>query len=245
MNKIIAGILVVITLVVVYLVLVDRPTMGTEVSQEELTTYFEERLTTLGQIEGITGTGEGLDANLLMASFPGFQIEDFDGVEATEGRYELDTGEIYFVRDFESPVSPNQFIISTVGYDTLLQNISDRLGITLRTQEDVDEIIETINLADIVVVGIDEEASVLDTTITPLTVVEDSRCAEGVVCVQMGTVRVNTSVVDDTGERTEIFQLAEGPITPEGIHLVRVDPQATTTGAISSGEYIFYFSVER
>lgn len=74
--------------------------------------------------------------------------------------------------------------------------------------------------------------------IVPLTVVEDSRCPQGVACIQAGTVRI-TAEVD--GSRTE---LALG--RPVGrVTLVEVYPTRRKDTTYYPDEYRFGFKVTR
>jgi hypothetical protein len=89
-----------------------------------------------------------------------------------------------------------------------------------------------------------ETVEVLGVKITPQTLLEDSRCPSDVVCIQAGTVRVNTEVVCDSGTLEQVFVLNETVETEVGkITLLRVEPNPESTASIESGQYVFYFEV--
>ncbi|MDO8407614.1 MAG: hypothetical protein Q7S95_00040, partial [bacterium] len=59
-----------------------------------------------------------------------------------------------------------------------------------------------------------EELSGLDENVTPLTVIQDSRCPVGVQCVWAGTVKLRARVVSGLGTSTPEFEIGQ-PITTE------------------------------
>jgi hypothetical protein len=82
------------------------------------------------------------------------------------------------------------------------------------------------------------------TTLTPLTVEEDSRCPMDVQCIQAGTVRVQVRVhvasqnrVTSVGSGTPV-QLATG-----WLHLAAVCPPRLTTTRISPSDYVLTFKL--
>ncbi len=83
-------------------------------------------------------------------------------------------------------------------------------------------------------------------TITPLKVLEDSRCPADVTCIQAGTVRLSAKVrVDQQGvESTETFAIGE-PVSIGGgtITLVSVNPNKSQNTTISPSNYEFMFKV--
>lgn len=91
-----------------------------------------------------------------------------------------------------------------------------------------------------------EGASALDATVTPLEVVEDSRCPSGVRCVWAGRVRVKVRV--QTAERTDEAVLAVGETVRHGglgVTLTNVAPYPEANVAIASNQYRFTFAVQR
>ena len=90
---------------------------------------------------------------------------------------------------------------------------------------------------------LDEKGALLGETITPLQILEDSRCPVDVQCVQAGTVKVKVKVENSTGVTVETFTLGTGVITgTEAITLTHVSPQKNSTVQITPGEYRFMFS---
>ena len=82
----------------------------------------------------------------------------------------------------------------------------------------------------------------LGTTIEPLSVVEDSRCPQGVQCIQAGTVRVRVRVAG----MEQVLPLG-GSVTTSGatVTLIAVTPYPQAGSAVSEADYAFAFSVAR
>lgn len=93
---------------------------------------------------------------------------------------------------------------------------------------------------------IQKSATGLSVTITPLEIIEDSRCPRGVQCIQAGTVRVRASLVSGLGTANQIFAL-NVPVTTEAetVTLVAVSPEAEAGKAIASLDYRFVFRVTK
>jgi hypothetical protein len=91
---------------------------------------------------------------------------------------------------------------------------------------------------------IGREASGLNVKVTPLSVVEDSRCPTDVQCIQAGTVRVRATLGSALGTGVQIFTL-NTPITTEAeiITLFAVTPVKESTKAIAPTDYRFVFKV--
>ncbi len=83
-------------------------------------------------------------------------------------------------------------------------------------------------------------------TITPIEVVEDSRCPTGVYCIQAGTVRIKATVESGLGKSTMTFTLGT-PVTTEAetIILSDVQPFKTQSHTIAQNEYKISFTVEK
>lgn len=94
--------------------------------------------------------------------------------------------------------------------------------------------------------GIQKPVTGFGVTITPLKVLEDSRCPADVTCIQAGTVRLSAKVrVDQQGvESTETFAIGE-PVSIGGgtITLVSVNPNKSQNTTISPSNYEFMFKV--
>ncbi|WP_230293436.1 hypothetical protein [Croceicoccus sp. Ery5] len=84
-----------------------------------------------------------------------------------------------------------------------------------------------------------------DVVLTPMAVIEDSRCATGTQCVWAGRAVVTTRI-DGAGWR-ETVDLVAGDSTAVrdyGIILAHVAPERTAGGDIAAGDYRFIFMVE-
>ncbi|PIR38310.1 MAG: hypothetical protein COV34_01740 [Candidatus Zambryskibacteria bacterium CG10_big_fil_rev_8_21_14_0_10_42_12] len=209
----------------------------------ELTEYFAERMTTLGVRGGMMPI-EGFDAGLLIGAFPGLIKADFQDVETFEGHYEIQAGELVFVRDQEQPISSAERTVSNEGYGTLLQNLSTRLDMTVNSESDIDAIIDTINISEIIETKIDQGASAYSITIVPQEVLEDSRCPIDVECIQAGTVRVKAVVESDTGSAEYIFEpFSTLTIDAIDVTLVQVAPMPESGVTIDQDTYAFVFEV--
>ena len=75
---------------------------------------------------------------------------------------------------------------------------------------------------------------------------EDSRCAIDVTCIQAGTVRVRATVASVGGSSSHEFTLNEASdIDGQMITLVSVSPEAQSTIDLQNEDYIFRFSVTK
>jgi hypothetical protein len=93
---------------------------------------------------------------------------------------------------------------------------------------------------------IGQASSVLGIKITPLSIIEDSRCPTDVQCIQAGTVRISATLVSGMGTAIQTFAL-NVPITTEAemITLIAVTPEKRSAHEIASGEYRFTFRVSK
>lgn len=85
----------------------------------------------------------------------------------------------------------------------------------------------------------------LGVKITPLKILEDSRCPVDVQCIQAGTVRLQAQVVDGMGTSTVTFILGK-PITLEASAVVLIDVQPTKHSQVTlqPSDYTFTFSID-
>jgi hypothetical protein len=92
----------------------------------------------------------------------------------------------------------------------------------------------------------DRSISGLDVKVTPLLLLEDSRCPIDVQCIQAGTVRIRALLESGLGSGPQVFVLG-APITTEAetvtLIAVRPDPKAGKT--IGSAEYTFVFRITK
>lgn len=220
----------------------DENNSGTS---DEFGGYFMDQMI----VKGVADIGmpiEGFDANLLIRAYGGLKSSDFASVEAFEGHYEVQGNEVVFVRDQASPISSAEKTISNEGFATLLKNVSSRLNIKISSNDDIDVLIETINTNEGIAVRIGETGEALGIRITPLEMLEDSRCPSDVQCIQAGTVRVRVKLESGLGIATQEFELNKVITTEvENITLTRVEPQTIAGKKVLDGEYVFYFEISK
>ncbi|OGZ42072.1 MAG: hypothetical protein A3C80_01490 [Candidatus Ryanbacteria bacterium RIFCSPHIGHO2_02_FULL_45_43] len=89
---------------------------------------------------------ERFDALLLMRAFPGLREADFDSVETYEGEYAYDKEELKFQRNVSGSVSTIEKTVSNEGYETLLENLSKRLGMSVSSMEAAIDLIDAIDI---------------------------------------------------------------------------------------------------
>lgn len=58
-----------------------------------------------------------------------------------------------------------------------------------------------------VTVGMGDPAHFIGVSLTPLMIAEDSRCPAGVQCIQAGTVRVSTAILEGGVSRIQVLTL--------------------------------------
>lgn len=93
--------------------------------------------------------------------------------------------------------------------------------------------------------GINEGASALGVTITPLEVLEDSRCPADVQCVWAGRVRVRATLETASGKNEQII-ISNTPVMTDAkkITLVRIEPEARANTEEQPSAYRFYFEIK-
>ncbi len=95
-------------------------------------------------------------------------------------------------------------------------------------------------------VRINESIDVLGNKITPLQILEDSRCPIDVQCIQAGTVRLRAILENSLGKSEQVFILGESVTTEnEFVSMVRVEPSTDSKTTINDTEYTFYFKVKK
>lgn len=90
--------------------------------------------------------------------------------------------------------------------------------------------------------GIGQTVGVDGPRITPLAVLEDSRCPENARCVWAGRVRISVRI--DLGSRSEERELERGtpiPVADGALELVEVLPERNTDRTILPEDYQFGF----
>ncbi len=93
---------------------------------------------------------------------------------------------------------------------------------------------------------IDQKVSGLGVDITPLAVLQDSRCPVDVQCIQAGTVKIRARLVGGLGTAMQEFTIGQ-PITTETemVTLTAVSPQPKAGIKIPDSEYVFRFEVTK
>ncbi|MDP3880664.1 MAG: hypothetical protein Q8Q32_00575, partial [bacterium] len=87
---------------------------------------------------------EGFTPDMFMQAFPGLVASDFQGVEAALGVYQVQNGQINFIYTANTPPHSAERAITEQGMQTLLANVSSRLGISTTSQAQIDKIIRAL-----------------------------------------------------------------------------------------------------
>ena len=93
---------------------------------------------------------------------------------------------------------------------------------------------------------IDQKVSGLGVDITPLAVLQDSRCPVDVQCIQAGTVKIRARLVGGLGTAMQEFTIGQ-PITTETevVTLTAVSPQPKAGIKIPDSKYVFRFEITK
>ena len=225
------------------------------------TIYFRDLL--VGGVTNKVGyLPEGsIDAYYLLETFSGLQSSDFNSVEGIDGQYQVVNQELKFINN-GGGAGMVESQITDAGYQTLLSNLAQRLGVEIFNQVGV----ATVNIFSLVEkidtkrswsAKIGQTTAGFSAVVTPLEVLEDSRCPQNVNCIQAGTVRLraklSSDLVSESEDLEEIFTLNK-PIQIEGeridneadtVTLVKVEPSPKAGVSITPTDYIFYFEEER
>jgi hypothetical protein len=90
--------------------------------------------------------------------------------------------------------------------------------------------------------GIGQTAELGGIAVTPIAVLEDSRCPRDVQCPWAGRVRINARTTDRSASRTQELALGEPvPVAGGKLELVEVEPEARAQTPIPAGDYRFGF----
>lgn len=98
-----------------------------------------------------------------------------------------------------------------------------------------------------VTAALGEHVSAYGVLLTPMDIVEDSRCPVDVACVQAGQLRVNVMLSSAMGTSTMPFTLASAePVTTEtaSLWLSESTPEPLASDPASESEYLFTFRIE-
>lgn len=110
--------------------------------------FFTEELQRAG-VERVGQPIEGFSAFIYLEVFPGFESSDFDSVSTLEGIYNIEGGELKYVRTGGSLVTSAEETISEEGYRILLENLSRRLGVEVESESDVAALLEKLREGDV------------------------------------------------------------------------------------------------
>lgn len=93
---------------------------------------------------------EGFEAAMLLDIFPGLEASDFDGVKtgmgSGEGVHFYVNGELQWERTESQPITSAERTVSQEGYGMLLENLSERLGMSASSAEETTAIIDEIDI---------------------------------------------------------------------------------------------------
>ena len=90
--------------------------------------------------------------------------------------------------------------------------------------------------------GLGETVYVDGPSVTPLEVLEDSRCPEGVACVWAGRVRIKVRIHLGAGDRSQELTLGKPIQIADGsLELVQVGPARAQGAPIAPKDYSFGF----
>jgi hypothetical protein len=91
-----------------------------------------------------------------------------------------------------------------------------------------------------------QKATLGGESITPLEVLEDSRCPQDVQCIQAGTVRIKVLIESGLGTSEQTLSLNQTMTTESSaISFTSVAPDKKSTESISSSSYVFTFTVSK
>ena len=87
---------------------------------------------------------DGYEPYMFMAVFPGLTESDFEGVQASIGVYTMQDGRLVHKTDNTRLIHPAAKAVTDVGMNTLLANISVRLGVDLSTTGTLTQIMNAL-----------------------------------------------------------------------------------------------------
>ncbi len=93
---------------------------------------------------------------------------------------------------------------------------------------------------------IDQEVSSGGVRITPLEILEESRCPSDVTCIQAGTVRIRARLISGLGEAMQEFKIGQSITTEaESVTLTEVSPYPKAGIKIKEADYLFQFEIKK
>ncbi len=97
-----------------------------------------------------------------------------------------------------------------------------------------------------VLTTVGQKMTALNVSITPVKVLEDSRCPEDVQCIQAGRARISAKIESAEGSSTEEMEVGE--TIQFGSYAIKFDalnPTPKSSGSVPSSSYRFVFTVTK
>lgn len=142
-------------------------------------------------------------------------------------------GGVYLARQDENSVTPPTDTATTTASNTPVATTTEQNITPLPAEGEV-------------TLGLGQTASFRGLLVTPVSVVEDSRCPASVQCIQAGTVRVKVEIKSALGVATKTMKVGDYVTTEaEKITFVSVAPEKRDTNEIPSSAYRFTVKVEK
>jgi hypothetical protein len=141
MNKLLGLFLAVIALAgIAYYV--SRANTLRPATEESLTHFIEETTVRVTALDGYEkmGLGGGVDGFTLRTAYPNLLPSDFANVQAYQGYYFEQDGQLFYGGNAAS----NSSVMLREGMRTLLENLSRRTGISPHSEKGVDRILNTL-----------------------------------------------------------------------------------------------------
>ncbi|GEM_PF-6189611 len=88
---------------------------------------------------------EGFDPSLFKGAFPGLKDSDFNGAEAIGGVWQLQNGELLLIKGDPNYITSADGTLTDKGVKTLLKNIAERKGLEIKTNQDVDSLLDSLS----------------------------------------------------------------------------------------------------
>jgi len=112
--------------------------------EETLLSYFNESLE--DEVVRLFGQPiEGFVPDMFLSAFPGMKIEDFGGVEALLGVYQIRDGQLVFIENESEYFHSAVWTITSDGMEILYDNILARLDTVVESKEDIDKLVNSIS----------------------------------------------------------------------------------------------------
>lgn len=165
------------------------------------------RTTLKNEVEQEIGTPiEGYEPFMFLQVFPGLAETDFEGVEASIGRYTIEEGRLTHKLDDSRLVHSAAKAVTDRGFNTLLANVSVRLGVNLSAEGTLTEIIEALVRTEQ-----SQNAEESKPSLPPLAPAPDT--GDVVACTMDAKICPDGSAVGRQGPRCEFAECPSSPIS--------------------------------